>query len=377
MEPIQNKQEKASSSKLFEIFGNHINDSSRTDIQSSTSVTDLQVTQKTEPSLKNRFLYSIPWILFLAFIFSFFIDLDSATARIFGYNIGFNGFIRILSISGLIGFLTNWIAITMLFRPQFKRPLLGQGLIPAQKIRIAEKLSNAVNKNLINPDQIRDKLVKSGTLTKVVENIEISTRKLTSNEEFKDELFLILTESVDGYLSDPGVRNKITDLLLEHIESSFEEKTFERYAFKIYKNLRTDQIKKVIDNAIVSIPQTIYQRKHDFDDVLNSIPDEISNQRENIESFLIQGIYDIMHKIDLKSIIEENLNNYDEGRLEDLIRDSTIDQLNYIKYLGAVLGLLGGLIIWNPVIALVGLTSIGVTYFLLDEILFRIGQKKS
>jgi len=371
MKPKFNPIEKATTSKLFEVFGNHIASSSGDNSGNPQFSSPIDVTKSNKPSYRNRILYIIPWILLSTFILSFFYDLHGIKGYLFGIEIHYDSFIRILSVSGLIGFLTNWIAITMLFRPQNNRPLLGQGLIPAQKTVIAEKLSNAVNKNLINPDQIKDKLVSSGTLAKVVENVELSIRDLTQNERFKDELFQILTDSVDVYLQDPEVKDKISALLLNHIENSFDDKTFERYAFKIYKNLRSDQIRKIIDNAISSIPQTIYQRKSDFDDILHSIPNEISNNRSNIENYLIQGIYDVLHRIDLKSIIQDNLNNYDEGRLEDLIRNSTIDQLNYIKYLGAILGVLGGLVIWNPILALIGLISAGLLLLILDVTLSR------
>lgn len=376
MEPNSDNT-KTSSSKLLEILGNHIASNKDESTHETISSTSKVINDNLKTSLRNRFLYVIPWLLFLAFVISFFFDLDGYEGQLLGYSFQFDSFIRILSVSGLIGFLTNWIAITMLFRPQTNRPLLGQGLIPAQKDKIAEKLSNAVNKNLINPDQIKEKLVRSGTLTKVVGNIELSIRDLTTNEAFKDELFMVLTDSINDYLQNPDVKEKITSLLLQNIEGSFEEKSFERYAFKIYNKLRADQIRKIIENAISSIPQTIYHRKDDFDDVLYSIPNEISNNRHNIELFLVQGIYDIMHRIDLKSIIQDNLNNYDEGRLEDLIRDSTIDQLNYIKYLGAVLGILGGLVIWNPTLAIIGLSSIGLILLFVDGIMHKFKKELS
>ena len=53
----------------------------------------------------------------------------------------FNAF-YIISVSGLIGYGTNYIAIRMLFRPVSKRPIWGQGLIPAQRDRIIVTLSS-------------------------------------------------------------------------------------------------------------------------------------------------------------------------------------------------------------------------------------------
>lgn len=313
----------------------------------------------------------IPWLLSGGFLFSFFFDFQGQSIQILSYQFSIEGIIKILSISGLIGFLTNWVAIIMLFRPQEKRPLLGQGLVPAQKKVIAEKLSNAVNKNLINPEQIKAKLLQSGILTNVLRDLKSGIKNLSNDEDFKDELFLIISDSTRKYLQDPFVRENITSVLMEHLDGSFTEKSIEKYIFKLYKNLRKEQLTKIIDNAILSVPDTIYVHRNSFSSTIHSIPEEISTHSEKIEEFLISGIDDILHRIDLRSLIEENLNRYDEGRLEDLIKSSTIDQLNYIKYLGAVLGLLGGLVIWNPLFSLILLGSLFGTYFALDSLLYH------
>ncbi len=78
-----------------------------------------------------------PWLLCAGFAASFFWGFPSQTVYLWTLELRLEGLLRTLSVSGLIGYLTNWIAITMLFRPVYKRPLLGQGLIPAQKIKIA------------------------------------------------------------------------------------------------------------------------------------------------------------------------------------------------------------------------------------------------
>jgi len=63
---------------------------------------------------------------------------------------------------------------------------------------------------------------------------------------------------------------------------------------------------------------------------------------------------------------------YDERQLEDLLKRTTNEQLNYIKYLGGVLGLLGGLVIWEPVAALTLFGAVGLTIWGLDELLLRL-----
>jgi hypothetical protein len=55
-------------------------------------------------------LLSVPYLLLVVFIVSFFWDFNNMTADLFGHNFSFEGLLRIVSVSGLIGFLTNWLA---------------------------------------------------------------------------------------------------------------------------------------------------------------------------------------------------------------------------------------------------------------------------
>lgn len=316
-----------------------------------------------------RILQFIPWILSAVFILSFYFDFEGYSGGLSGFSLEFEGILRILSISGLIGFLTNWIAITMLFRPRNPRPILGHGLIPSQKDIIAEKLSNTVNKNLINPLQIREKLVQSQVLSKLIGELENKLSDLTENKLFREQIYTIATSSLKEYLENPEVREEITNTLLLHLENALDDKSLEKIAFKVYKNLRKEQLKGMIDRALLQLPDTVYQKRHQFDDFIEAIPSGIVENREEIEEFLINGVYDILHRVDLRAIIKQNLDNYDEGRLENLIKESTLEQLNYIKYLGAILGVFGGLIIWNPILALSGLLLTGIIIFGLDALL--------
>ncbi len=67
-----------------------------------------------------------------------------------------------------------------------------------------------------------------------------------------------------------------------------------------------------------------------------------------------------------------NMGKYDEAQLEDLLKNTSNEQFNYIKYLGGVLGLFGGLVIWQPVPALRLFGVLGVSLWLIDEALIRM-----
>ena len=66
-------------------------------------------------------------------------------------------------IGGIIGWITNVLAIKMLFRPVYpvRIPLIGidlQGLLPKRRAEIAVSIGETVEKELINIDDILKKL---------------------------------------------------------------------------------------------------------------------------------------------------------------------------------------------------------------------------
>ena len=66
-----------------------------------------------------------------------------------------------LLLSGAVGYLTNWIAIMMLFRPYKPKQWLffwPQGLIPRNKPNIAKKVGYQVGTELLSPERIASEL---------------------------------------------------------------------------------------------------------------------------------------------------------------------------------------------------------------------------
>ena len=82
------------------------------------------------------------------------------------YTVGFklSGFwhaVLSISLTAAVGFLTNWIAIEMLFRPYRPIPWLfvwPQGLVPRNQAKIGEKAGEAVSSELLNPEKVTDRL---------------------------------------------------------------------------------------------------------------------------------------------------------------------------------------------------------------------------
>lgn len=319
--------------------------------------------------LRYKLLVFLPWILFLTLSLVVLHDFLRIWFNIQLLSSDTTSFIRIITASGLIGFLTNWIAITMLFKPSEKRPLLGQGLIPAQKTVISEKLASAIQNNLINAQLIQEYVLSSASLDHVISQVEERVNHLSSDKDFKEAVYSHITNGLKHYLSDNEIRDQFAERILVEMNESMPLPSVERVAFGTYLRFRRDEARSILSRTIAQLPDNLYGQRNQFDNLLENFPLLITQNRDTLKYHLGKALNGFISGIDIKSIIVKNLNSYDENRLESLIKSSTMDQLNYIKYLGAFLGVLGGLFIWNPLVAIATIGSFGVVIFLLDQIL--------
>ena len=74
--------------------------------------------------------------------------------------------IYILGISSLVGYWTNYFAIKMLFRPKEKTLLGFQGVVPANKNRIAEDLGRVVKEKFFHTEDIIHYIEEKNSFTK-------------------------------------------------------------------------------------------------------------------------------------------------------------------------------------------------------------------
>lgn len=314
---------------------------------SSTPLSPPKKESKHKVLLKLLFLF--PLLLIGTFIGSFYWDFNGVQTTVLGVLIEFEGLMRILSISGLIGFLTNWLAITMLFRPAKKRPIFGQGLVPAQKDRIAYRLAAAVSEDLINPEIIKQKIQESQAISKYRAQATEYIREVIDDPEFRSELKILAVNYVDEMVAQPEVRANIAESIIHQIENNIEENSFEKVALKAYSFIKGQEMQSLVEDALTKLPSGVEKGLDKLDSFLDTLPDKIETHSSAIENIVTSLLYKLINQLDVHALVEDNLRQYDEQRLEKLIKNASNDQLQYIQYLGAVLGTLGGFIIWKPI----------------------------
>ena len=137
-------------------------------------------------------------------------------------------FLVMILISGAIGWITNWVAIKMLFRPH-KQINLGlfkiQGLIPKRKAEIGSGIANIIQNELISVKDVIaniDREEFSKRLNSLIDEVLDKNLKKKVKEKFP----LLQMFFTDKVAKDVG--NTIKDIVMENQEKIFE--IFSNYA---------------------------------------------------------------------------------------------------------------------------------------------------
>jgi hypothetical protein len=317
-------------------------------------------------------LRALPWVLGAAFVLSFAWDFPGVTVTMAGYTVDLQHLLRYTTVSGLIGFGTNWLAITMLFRPREERPIVGQGLVPSQRERVAYRLAQAVSEELINERIIMEKIRESGLAAQYRDLLVAVAGDVVTDDRVRDELKTLARGVLRDILSTPSVQDRIADFTAEQLEQNTDG--LPGMAFRTYRLFGEEDFQARLREAARRLPETIDPLLDEIDPVLDRLPAHLERHGDAIEDLLTELILRLVGTLDVERIVFENVRAYDEQQLEMLLRRTTNEQLNYIKYLGAVLGVIGGLIIWAPAPALTVVTTLGLIVYAIDEALFRSGH---
>lgn len=347
----------------------------------SRSYRFLQEEAKQKPNLeqfkfKNRrflqLLFVIPYLLIGLFLLSFFWDFQQVSLTVWDYPLQFEGLLKIVSVSGLIGYLTNWLAITMLFKPARKRPLLGHGLIPAQKNRIAFRMAQAVSEDLINPEIIKQKINQSGIISQYREQTAAYLKNIIDDPSFRSDIKEWVVQYVDEMIADPEIRGALAEKIIIEIEESIEDKAIEKVALKAYSFIKGQEMQHIIEEALIRVPTSVENGLNKMDDLLDELPAKLDKHSNSIENIVTGLLYKLINQLDVHALVEDNLRSYDEQHISNIIKNATNEQLHFIQYLGAVLGMIGGLVIWEPLISSISLGILTMLVLGLDKLLMQV-----
>lgn len=277
-----------------------------------------------------------------------------------------------------IGYVTNYIAVKMLFRPlrpikigNFKLPFTP-GIIPKEKPRLAHAIGEVVGKRLITKDGIEAMLlseeVKKSIKAKITETLNNDNTSLNQfmianlSEEKVDNLKENVTVEITTHITHSLMDANIDELLAREIVKSIKEYFQGGFLAMMLNDSILGAIESQIgkgirsflenngENLVKPYVEKEYDKISEF--TLHDVKDFTEKNAIEIEDILIH-IYEyairnnmdkILSLIDVSQIAEDQINQMDVLELEKLILSVMKKELNAIVNLGALIGLILGLI---------------------------------
>lgn len=276
-------------------------------------------------------------------------------------------------IGAVIGYVTNWIAVKMMFRPlkeikigKFKLPFTP-GIIPKNRKRIAKSIAIAINDNLLTNSDLTDKLMSN--------DIQDSIRLKVSNFAMSDQILGDkILETVDGQKFNQikgALTNKLSNsIYLSILEANVGEIVGEQVELAAAEKLKGSLLGIFGGNSIVSsVKAMAVARTNEYieqngqriitelidkktSDILNT---PICVLTDNLEidlpeavlsiykKFVQEKFEEIIKSINISQIIEDKINSMDVLEIEKLILSVMKKELNALVSLGAVIGFVLGL----------------------------------
>lgn len=308
-------------------------------------------------------------------------------------------------MGGIIGYITNDIAIRMLFRPHKVKYIMGihipftPGIIPKEKGRIADAIGGVISENLMNKDVLERYLLSDDMVKKVrsaveefietqkhnhetvkefllhyLSDEEISTIFQDANESFTKQTYLKLSDSNIGKkvahvainhvaekLSTNGAKELLSAITmggLRGIESGLLggnivarflgllREPAELFLAKNINNMLKNNSEEIVSNMVSSEIENFLNKP--VCDLFEGHDNQLIQAVNTIESIYRTIIYEhlpkMLESIDISKIVRERINEMDVNETEKLIFQVMNKELKAIVWLGALLGLVMGCI---------------------------------
>lgn len=276
-----------------------------------------------------------------------------------------------------IGYVTNYIAVKMLFRP-LKPVKIGQvtlpftpGIIPKEKDRLAKGIADIVGNRLVTKEGIEKMLLSEEVKTAIQSKIEDFLHSEVTLEDFLsekfspekyDELKSSLSEQTSEKIAELLKDSDIGSTMAQEIIRSIKEYVSGGFlAMMLNDSLLTpigEHIAKAINNYIETNGQALIAPYVDrgIEDVTKLSPQDAKQFCEKNGIDVKEIVYDlcvtaiqnnldsILSIVNIRQIAEKQIQQMDVLELEELILTVMKKELNAIVNLGALIGLILGML---------------------------------
>ena len=308
-------------------------------------------------------------------------------------------------LGGVIGYITNDIAIRMLFRPHTAKYIFGihipftPGIIPKEKGRIAEAVGGVISENLMNKEVLEKYLLSEDMVGKVRSAVDefIATQQRNNETVLqflghylsKEEIDTIsqninqsITKQTYEKLADSSVGEKVAHIAIDHVAQKLTidgaqellsgiggalgglggmaaglfggnivakflgmlREPAEHFLAKNINTMLRDNGEEIVSNMIGGEVDNFLNKP--VSKLLEGHEEQLAQAVNTIESIyrsiITEHLPKILQSIDISKIVRERINEMDVNETEKLIFQVMDKELKAIVWLGALLGLVMG-----------------------------------
>ena len=308
-------------------------------------------------------------------------------------------------LGGVIGYITNDIAIRMLFRPHTAKYLFGihipftPGIIPKEKGRLAEAIGEAISENLMNKEVLEKYLLSEEMIGKVRMSVKDFIDVQQKNQETllqflghyltNEEITNIvkganegITKQLSHKLTDKEVGEKVAHIVIEHVSQKLSlegaqellsgmggvmgglkgmaaglfggniiakflgmlREPTEHFLAKQINTMLENKSEEIVSNMVSGEVDGILNKP--VCKLLEGHEEQLAQAVNTIESvyrtIIKEHLPKILESIDICKIVRDRINEMDVNETEKLIFQVMNKELKAIVWLGAILGLVMG-----------------------------------
>ncbi len=288
-------------------------------------------------------------------------------------------------VGAVIGYITNDIAIRMLFRPHQAKYIMGihvpftPGIIPKEKGRIASAIGKAVSENLMNREVLEKSLLSDDMLTKIGNAIDEFVTTQGQNKETieqfarhyltEEDITAMHSNVTDGIvkmitakLQDCALGENIAHMAIEHVMEKTRHSVvgllgadkfvaglaspIEKLLAKHINEILHNNSRLMVEGLVIDESQQLMGMT--MSDLMTGHDEQVAQIKGGILSayrvIITEHLPRILQDIDISTIIEQRINEMDMNEAEAIIMDVMKKELRAIVWLGALLGSIMGTI---------------------------------
>ncbi|MBZ0136138.1 MAG: DUF445 family protein [Planctomycetes bacterium] len=267
-----------------------------------------------------------------------------------------------VSIGGLVGFSTNWVAIKMLFHPRVR--VFGvQGVVPSRRLELARSVGITLEEHLISGDRMHKLLVGSGAIDEAMNRLAAGLPQLLDDPDTRELVSREVGSTIQETMGDVIVAAK----------SKLKEKARGNFAAIVGGGtaaaslgplagvmaagaIKSGMLDSIVDKLIDNMADEM-RKDGGMDGAARGIVKALPARAEEILSdrklrAKLSEVFggmaeELVNAIDVAGLIEQELLARDEGELEALIDRVAANELSFIQVAGGGLGMVAGLaLVW-------------------------------